>query len=237
MLVICIQYYANDRQQAADLCELIAQIEPRRREDVRVRLVARQDCPHLDKAVIDAVGGKFDVSWAKTSKPVVEGWPQGPNAMAIEILSTAPDWLHVNGWTDANGILMLEPDCVVLQKNWLDQILAQWDAAHAAGAWCMGSWRNSGTPWGHVNGNACYRVDFAELTKLHKCPPDYAWDCHAAMLAHKNWQISGLFLNKFREQNATEEALRTPEIGDAPPVLCHGYKDGTSHAIARKMLL
>lgn len=218
-----------------ELCRLIADIEPKRREDVRVRIVARGDAEQFDMDVIQYIGRKFDVSWAH-AKSRAEGWPTGPNGMACEILLTAPEWLHENGWDDANGILLIEPDCVPLQKDWLDQILAAWAVALVNDAWIMGSWRNSGGERGHINGNCVTVPTFGKLAHLKDCGRYLAWDCWHSPRTYNHWNISGLFRNDFQKSHAREADLRTPEIGTVPPVLVHGYKDGSSVAIARRWM-
>jgi len=236
MIVLVLQYWQQDRAQADAVIRFITDLEPTKREDVRLRLVARADCPHLDMETIQYAAQKFDVSWVH-AKTRTEGWPAGPNAMAVEILTTAPKWLHEAGWDDCFGILMLEPDVTPLHPFWLDKLIGAWVIALLDGCWQMGSWRESGGQWGHVNGCSLLHPKFAALTGLKTCPPDFAWDCYASTMAHDHWCKSGLFLNRFRGHNATEEILRTPERGGVPPVLVHGYKDDSALNIARKWCL
>ncbi len=233
MIVLVLQFYSGDLRQANDLACLIADLEPTRREDVRIRLVARQDCEMLPMDTIRRLGMKFDVSWAHTTSST-SGWPQGPNACAKEILTTAPKWLNEAGWRDAVGILMLEADHCPLSRDWLDALILAWQFALIDGAWCMGSWRDSGGQYGHINGGAIYRTDFASKTRLSHCPDDLAWDCYVAGIARHHWLISGLFLNKFQTQHITEAELRVPETGGVPPVLVHGIKSDDAIEISRK---
>jgi len=235
-LVICLQFYEGDIAQARTLAEFIAEIEPKKRDDVRVRFVARGDCDQMDMGTIQLVSHKFDVSWIHANTKV-SGWPAGPNALAMEILSTAPAWLKAAGWSDADGILLLEPDCCPLQRDWLDQILAEWAIALAERKWIMGSWRASGPNCGHVNGNCVVVPDIGKRLGIHYYPEHLAWDCWIAQRVQAHWRISGAFLNKFQSVNATEEILRTPEVGTEPPAIVHGYKDDSAYLIARKWIL
>ncbi len=238
MLILALQYHQQDRAEALRLAKFIAEIEPQRRHDIEFVFVRRWDAAPVDDATLAHVAEKFRVSQCETVTRWT-GWPAGPNAMAVDFLTRA-SWLNQPGgeWENVSGILLLEPDCVPLSANWLDQIIRSWDFACIDQAWCMGSWRNSGGEFGHINGCAVYRTDFAKLVGLHRLGEnDIAWDCWHSQFSHKHWARSGLFLNRFQERNATEEILRTPEIGGVPPVLAHGYKDDSCYNIARQWLL
>lgn len=236
MIVVVLQYHVGDLREATELASMIADIEPVRRTDVGIRLVARHDCPTMELLTLQKIGKKFDMSWAH-SKSKSAGWPKGPNGMALDILSTAKEWLNECGWSDAVGILMLEPDCVPLQKDWLNQLILAWDFALLDGVRQMGSWRPSGGANGHINGNCMLKPDLGNKVDLHMwCPPDLAWDVGIAPHLRKHWLHSGLFRNDFQCMNATEERLRTPEIGGVAPVLVHGYKDDSARRIARKWM-
>lgn len=235
MIVLCLQYHESDYDQAMTLARFIGQIEPARREDVRFRFFARHDARNPDMDTIAAVGKKFDVSWGRTMSTWT-GWPAGPNGMSKGVLEGARKWLRAAGWEDADGLLLLEPDCVPMAADWLNQLLAEWTAALSAGAWIMGSWRNSGGAHGHINGNCVIATSIAgsigESITQH-----LAWDCGHSSHTRKHWHITGLIRNDFQSRDATDERLKTPEVGDRPPVLVHGYKDESAMEIARRWIL
>ena len=237
MIAIFLTYWSGDRDAAARLVRMMADVESARRTDVRLRLIARYDCPYLDPDDVSYAASKFDVSWARTTTRW-DGWPGGCNAMALDALRTAKQALHENGWDDANGILLLEPDNVPLAKDWLNQIMAEWETALADGKWMMGSWRNSGGALGHVNGNCVVVPDFYTRANMEwHVGRDLAWDCAimCKRLAERQHR-SGLFLNRFQTRNATEEQLRTPEFGERAPVVVHGVKDTSAEEIARRWM-
>lgn len=235
MIALTIQYHAADRDEADRLLRLIAQIEPERREDVKLRLVARKDCGHVDMSTIQTVGRRFDVTWGHTSSDE-SGWPAGPNAMACEIVATAPDWLHEVGWSQVDALFMLEPDVVPLSRTWIADLSAEWDRAKAEGKSVMGAWRNSGGAYGHINGNCILGSAVWGLSCFRKPPRSLAWDCHIAPYVRNKWHPTGLIRNDFQGLGATEEKLRTPEAGDVAPVLVHGYKDASAREIARRWM-
>ena len=235
-LCLCIQYYEGDILQAEALARFIAEIEPESRKDVVIRFVARYDSPHLDMDVFKVVSKKFDVSWVH-SRRKWKGWPDGPNGMALDILEDGTRALENAGWYDVDGLVLLEPDCVPLANDWLNMLKAEWQVALSQEKWIMGSWRGSGPECGHINGNCVVRPDLAKKISLLHPAMGLAWDCWLAPRLKNHWHITGLIRNDFQSRNATEAILRTPEVGDRPPVLVHGYKDQTAMDIARKQLL
>ena len=235
MLIVALQFHEKDREQAATLARFIADVEPARRDDVKILFVTRSGSARMDPMTCEHVNKTFDIGMWMTPD-TGDGWPSGPNKMATDLLMHAPDWVAQYGWQGAFGILLLEPDCVPMDRFWTDKIMRAWALALIDGAWCMGSFRQSGPPCGHVNGSMVVRPDFAKLVDLSGCPHDLAWDCYVAPAVMPHACISGLFLNKFRETNATEEILRTPETGGVPPVLVHGFKDRSAEDIARKWM-
>lgn len=236
MIAICLQYWSGDIERAARMARMIADIEPARREDVKFRFVARYDCDHVDLPTIQAVGRRFDVSWGRTEECDWTGWPAGPNKMATELIGTAEKWLAHVGWSACDGIFLIEPDVVPLRRTWLNEVLAEWAVAQAGGKTLMGSWRNSGGPHGHINGNCVIAPSVGRMAIWRHMPRHFAWDCHIAPKMRDHWHVSGLFRNDFEGKNATEELLRTPEVGDRAPAMVHGYKDLSAEEIARKWM-
>ena len=237
MIAIQFQYHSGDMREAEVLARFIADLEPNRRSDVKFRFIARKDTPSFDMNVIKHVSAKFETSWTH-SESTETGWPKGPNGIAYDILLGGERAMQDIGWYDVDAFLMLEPDCVPLSASWLDHLIAEWEAAKLAGKWMMGSWRNSGPAGGHINGNCIIRADIARLAHLKDPPIGYAWDCYVSeKVKATHWFQTGLIRNDFRSYKATEEQLRTPEIGDREPVLSHGFKDHSAMNIARKWIL
>lgn len=232
-LALMLQFCPTDRHTAMRLARLIADNEELPRDDVVFYFCARCDCQH-DQATIDHVAKKFPVELFTTSTPW-QGWPAGPNGMARDIL------LFVNGKSEFDGVLMLEPDCVPVHRHWLNILQSEWQEARNAGKVIMGSWRGSGPPCGHLNGNCVIVPNFAEWLsgrgmRVEQMPRDLAWDCYHAPFSREYWAITGRIANHFQSFKATLDDVLTPEVGDDPPVLVHGYKDDSAYNLAREIL-
>ena len=228
-LVLALQFYAADRDRAMRLAKLIADIEPKPREDVEVVFVARYDCDH-DKETISYVSQKFPVHWITTHTKWT-GWPGGCTAVALDTL----EWVAANR-KDAVGVLMIEPDCVPMGADWLNQLLDEWNDARMLDKWIMGAWRDSGGPYGHLNGNCVLLPAFANLVRARDIiGPDLAWDAAVAPYIKDHWYITGAIKNCFESRNATIQRMLTPDVGEFAPALVHGFKDDSAFAIAKEM--
>ncbi len=159
------------------------------------------------------------------------GYPFGPNKTALEI---------INGYfTEADkvkAVLLIEPDCVPLAPDWLEQLEEEWDRCAGNERDILGSWRPQNTRVGHINGNMIFNPLVSLLLDLSHVPRDEPWDTYYAPAFAPHWMRTGLIANRYKEVCVSEEQLRTPECGTRPPVLVHGIKDDSAWNYAQKLL-
>lgn len=234
MIALTISFWEGDRTEAMRLCRMIADIEDTPRDDVTVILLARYDTPH-DEDTIAYMRRKFPNIEAHASTTQWSGWPTGPNGMARDLL------LMMESRIEFDGVIMLEPDCVPLTRHWLNILIDEWQQARAQSKVMMGSWRNSGCPGGHINGNAFIIPQLATFLRkrgleIAQTPKSLAWDVYVSPFLREHWSTCGRILNKFQSRNASVEDLETPELGDHPPCLVHGYKDSSAFDYAVRKL-
>lgn len=240
-MILCLQFWHGDRDRAMRLARFIADLEPSERKDVEFLFVARFDCDH-DHETIQYVQEKFEkVHWITTHTKWT-GWPGGCNGMAHDTL----EWLSVS--RTIVPALLIEPDCVPVDKNWLARLLSESTRLFVgADKWLAGAWRNSGGPYGHVNGNCLIRPDIVK-TLLPLFGPDLAWDCAIAPWVKSHWYFSTLIANRFQSVDATVADLHganwypghlhgTAELDAFRPVLVHGFKDDSAFNLAKAELL
>jgi hypothetical protein len=144
--------------------------------------------------------------------------------------------------------LLIEPDCVPVTKNWLVRLQSESTRLFVgADKWLAGAWRNSGGPYGHVNGNCLIRPDIVK-TLLPLFGPDLAWDCAIAPWVKSHWYFSTLIANRFQSVDATISDLHganwypghihgTAELDEYRPVLVHGFKDDSAFNLAKAELM
>ncbi len=230
MILIALQFYAADRDRAMRLARMIADIEPRFRDDVEILFCARFDTPQ-DSATIEYVQQKFIVRQFTTVTKWT-GWPGGPNGMARDVLREIGNGQNAK----ADGVLMIEPDCVPVAKDWLDQLAAAWRGPEGAPceAYMMGAWRDSGPVGGHINGNCMVPPEIGGYVDLSRITEHYAWDCQLSELTRGYWKQTDLIRNLFQETNVTEDRMIGGPFGR--PALVHGVKDDSGYDIAKKLL-
>ncbi len=233
-LVISVSYHEADKPQAERLLKLIADCESAKRDDVEIHVCRRFDAtPAIDSMIY--VADKFKVS-ASTTRTPWTGWPSGPNGMALDLLKESDRRVKSGEWGDVDGLLMLEPDVVPCVPTWIDEIRIAWMRARMEGAVIMGSWRNSGGPDGHINGNCVVVPDFASRVGTGMIGPELAWDCALTPYVKDRWKITGLVKNAFSTRGTTEYDMKTPETGAVRPAIYHGCKDEAAIRLAEGWL-
>lgn len=234
-LVIALQYHASDQPQAMRLAKMIADIEPAYRNDVEFVFVHRFDLdpPSRDHPSVAAIRSKFLLHAHRTHTPWT-GWPAGPNAMVMDFLQSMGT--IAKDLSDKCGVLLIEPDCVPLARDWLDALMLEWRTAKGD-PWIMGAWRNSGGAHGHINGNCIVVPDFYYRAGMKHCVGQHeAWDCSVVHGDMRNrWLKTKLIKNEFQSIGATPATFYDSSAGWMP-VLVHGYKDDSAYNLAVKEL-
>lgn len=230
MILIALQFYNADRARAMRLARLIADIEPKFRDDVEMLFCARFDTPQ-DSETIEYVRQKMGVRQFTTVTRWT-GWPGGPNGMARDVLREIGNGQNAR----AEGVLMLEPDSVPVARDWIDQLMAEWRGPEGAPceAYMMGAWRDSGPVGGHINGNCIVPPEIGSLVDLSRITEHYAWDCEISQQTRGYWKRTNLIRNLCQETNVSE--ARMLDGTSERPVLIHGVKDDSAYEIAKKLL-
>ena len=223
MLALVLQFHDGDRETAMRLARLIADAELEPRADVFFIFAARFDTSH-DEATVEHVRKKFPYTETFTSTTKLTGWPAGCNGLWRDVMLMIDKRCE-----EFDGVLTIEPDVCPVSLHWLNVIINDWQDAKAKGMVQMGAWRNSGLPGGHLNGNSVYRADLASWLRsrgfeVKQIGNGIAYDCAIAPWTREYWATYGRILNRFQTQNITPDEIKTPDVGDEPPVLIHGIK-------------
>jgi hypothetical protein len=229
MLIIALQYWKGDQEQALRLARRLADIEDAPRTDVQIEFVLRFDAPEVDKDTLAYVGKKFPVSMYRCKRRE-QHHPGGPNGMVHDLFGEY--WrrcLRVPGFKDnVDGIFLYEADNVPLHKKWLDQLLMHWKHARAEDKWIMGCWQDAGSPVGHINGNMFFVPDlFNRIRGLEGCPTQYAWDLFHAEKFQPHWYKCDRMANLYRATNVPRSWLYARN-GTAKFANVHGVKDDSA---------
>src|SRR5580658_2019132 len=166
-LVIALPYYSADRAAAFTLARFITDLEPKFRDDVELCFVSRFDSMPITPGEMMRFVTTFRVSWHHC-EPGPVGHPHGANAMAREFFVEAIKRINGGEWAEVDAILFMEPDCVPVARDWIDQLIKEWQQERWNDALVIGCYRDKNVDTPHINGNALWfprLADHADLTE------------------------------------------------------------------------
>lgn len=172
----------------------------------------------------------------------VEGWPAGPNSLFLAA-ATYISQAWPQPW------LLLEPDCVPLKPDWLDQIETAYKVSNSVFMGCVysGIGSENGTPMRAMSGVAVYPADALDRLKRPTPEEKEPWDMlnrtTLLKLGRNTPLIHHFYGTKelpptFAEVAGGPENTLTPDFIRREAVLYHRNKDGTLiRLLSRRMKL
>jgi hypothetical protein len=174
--ILNLQFWPGDRAQMLEVANLLADIEPRQRQDIDIMFSARWDAEHrMD--VVNRVARKFDCYTCKT-KTQADGWPRGCNYLWLESMQHIYRGIKSGELPGYKWVLTMENDDCPLTRDWLDRL-------HAA-FMDLGNMQVVGNivpyPKHHVNGNCLFGThpEFMDFILKIKRLPNVGWDYYLA---------------------------------------------------------
>jgi len=230
-MIVALQYWAGDQEPAFALARLIADIEPRRREDVILVLSRRGDCPESEEArrTRDYCSAKLSTMLLRSERPET-GHPAGCFGLWAGTLARLTR-LHMEGFIPwgHSAVATLEADGGPINPRWLDMLIA----AHARTL--TQNLRVTGwvgdIPMPHVNGNLVIETGvLQDYPSLLTCPDHAAWDIHHAKVLLRETRSCSVILSAYATRDWTPGCL-TPLSRETAWV--HGVKDDSIYRYAR----
>lgn len=226
-----VQFWPGDRARMMKVAQLIADIEPQKREEYDVMFSARFDAKH-DIPAINRIATKFDCYTCKTRTAQV-GWPAGCNYLWLESMHEIYRRIRAKTLPHYQWILTLENDDCPLTKDWLDCLHA---AFMPLGMSVVGHVIPHLGP--HINGNCMFGThpDFMDAILRVRRIPNVGWDLHLAPHFRKyGWAD----IPEIRSIWGTSH-LKAPQIEEFIKVgtkMLHGVKDDSVLQWARANLV
>jgi hypothetical protein len=231
MLLLALQFWDGDANLVDRLARFIADNEPEKRSDVGIIFCPRFDA-RVNTDVFTHMKQKFEhVETHVCRRRGAIGHPYACNEMAHDLFML----FHGRCLRDkdylkkVDGVYLMEGDLVPMTRDWLDQIILEWEEARADNKLILGAWQPEHTPpVGHINGNLIFSPDLAlKIAGMEGCAPHQGWDVvHAPKLvpvAKKSRQM----LNLYKATGTTEKSVRGW-------TMVHGVKDDSAWNIAMK---
>lgn len=181
-IILALQFWPGDEARALRLAQLIADIEPRRRDDVTFAFCRRFDMPEESAEAWKTrlhVGHKFGTIAIRSEREGV-GHPDGCNELwAGTMDKLAALWRA--GHLPRHSVFTLEADGVPLRADWIDRLISAHERTLSLGKRVTGAYMDS---YPHINGSLIAHLSlWFDRPSLHVTPTGQAWDLfHAAVL-------------------------------------------------------
>jgi hypothetical protein len=205
-LILAVQYYDQDEAAAMRLARLIADIEPKRRDDVMLMFCRRYDMPMTGLAwhTFLHCGLKFRVGQLVSGRDG-KGHPAGCNELSAGVFDQlAAGWAA--GRLGMPSVALLEADGCPLRPDWIDCLLREHAATVEAGKRVTGAFVT--TPYQHINGSLIAHLSmWLDRPSLHHTPSEHAWDLfHRAVLTAEARPTS-MIRNLYGARGYSDEVL------------------------------
>lgn len=224
-IILALQYWDGDRDQAHLLMELLSKVERKKRDDVVFLVSFRYDAQPPDDAAISALQEKFSSVLVRRGNRMGDGHPNGCNALWLDTMMHAAT---IGTQRRITGVLTFEADVVPISRDWIDGVRREWKACESVGKQVTGHLHrpHPGVPE-HINGNALFSTQLMRvMPSITAIPHNVAWDLHLAKDFQRIWKASNFIHNYYRKETATpEEILKWMGNGH---VLIHGVRDSSA---------
>jgi hypothetical protein len=256
-MLLVLQTYPGDFEQARALMRLIADLEPGYNHTADFMLCVRKGM-QLPRAELDYISTKFLTRTFET-RNAVSGWPNGCNMMWMEAACHVAYRSKRAEW-DYEVMLTFEPDCVPLRKGWIEELYAEWKRSRPATF--VGNYvcpapdgtvnKIPDTFHAHYNGNMMVATDFIDKLPEMRTPAMHGgWDMYFASRIIPLGKPSRLIYSDYRrglpdQQEMSEEEIfaarerapGNPLHGEVlQPCLLHGCKKLSAIDHVRRRLL
>lgn len=175
-LVIALQYWDGDAHRAFRLAKLIADIEPKFRNDVTLVLVG--DGAASPPAPMELVGicGTKMRTFAVRASHAASGHPDGANALWLGTMELLCEMWR-SGDLERQDVFTIEADGCPLHQYWIDRIKAEHAESNARGLRVTGPLMSRPVP--HINGTLVMSLPwFFNHPSLGVTPEGEAWDVY-----------------------------------------------------------
>lgn len=175
-MIVALMYHDADLEATMALARLLADIEPRRRDDVALALVCQPDTPTTPLVAATAIHctQKFSDVAVLPSPRGAHGHPEGCTALWTGTVEHFyKQWR--NGELEHDDILTLDGgDSIPLHRNWIEILAREHNKTTlSARKFVTGTPYFCGTCPLHVNPNALYALSLFGKTKMLTDVPKY----------------------------------------------------------------
>jgi hypothetical protein len=238
MIALCLQACPLDLDAAMDLAKLICELEPVIRDSEFV-LVYRKDCDFRAPKHFEKLASmRFKHAYARMAHNHDTGWPGGSNMLAHSAFMVM-NMLYQGKLVTSDGFLLFEPDCIPLQRGWIELLSAEWEKTKKLGLEAFGHWHQQFDETTlHMNGNAVFATrHFDRHSQILIGPSTMGWDFFFREHYVKLSRDSDLIFQHYNRHEMSQGEWETVQKNGTRPALFHGVKTSHGRDLVRTNLL
>lgn len=232
-IILALQYFDGDYEEADALIRLIARMERTKRSDAIFLLSYRYDSKPPREETLGLLREKFATVLCQRGTRLGAGWPTGCNALWLDTMMHAAD---IGIERRATGVFCFESDVIPIARDWVTSVQKAWMDSSSRGKNVVGhlSPKTLMVPE-HVNGNAIFNSQLMRMYPgLSVLPSNFAWDTYLAKDFKRYWEHSNFILNFYKSKDIKpSQILEWQQAGHA---LVHGIKDGSGRKHISNMM-
>jgi hypothetical protein len=234
-ILLALQFWKGDRDQAMRVARLIADLEPRHSEFADFLFVSRFDCEQ-DISTIEYVSTKFNTHTYVNRHRRGTGWPHGCNDLWFGTMDHVYSFSEAKRFPPYKAVLTFEADACPLVPNWHRELSRLWDQhATPKGVKMFGA--KVEYPLPHINGNAMFSGDLKFLYWISRliggCDPTKGWDFILAKdFKREGWADCPMMKSHWQKKTMPDEEIEA--LRSAGIVFLHGVKDDSVISHMRK---
>lgn len=225
-ILLALQYWDGDREQALKLARFIASMEPRHSEIADFMFICRFDSS-IDLDTVQEVSRKFNV-YTHKSRRQAKGWPYGCNELWFDTMTRIYELKAAKKMPDYKAVLTFEADCSPLVPDWIAQLSAEWDKRKVTVLGHLSDCGGGHWDGWHINGNALFSGDMdflKQIRSLAGCRANSGWDLILAPRFKKmGWSGTEKIVSKYGRKDVCSLAEYETMLTDGT-VLLHGFKN------------
>lgn len=222
-LLLALQFWDGDKEQAMNVARLIADLQPGFCEIADFMFVARFDCEQ-DLKTVEYVSRKFNTNHFVNTRFRGAEWPFGCNQLFFGTVDYVFTMSEAKKIPDYKAVLTFEADTAPLSPNWISELSQAWDRANVK---VLGALQSNPAP--HINGNALFSCDLKFLKWLTRdiggCTPHAGWDFVLAPQFKKwGWADCPAMRSWWQTKEMPKEVFE--QLSREGVVFFHGIKNG-----------
>lgn len=234
-ILLALQFWAGDKDQAMRVARLIADLEPRHSDFADFLFVSRFDCDH-DLSTVEYVSSKFNCHTFVNRHRRGTGWPSGCNDLWFGTMDHVYSFCEAKRFPPYKAVLTFESDSCPLVPNWHRELSRAWDESAVPKDVKMFGARVE-HPLPHINGNALFSADMKFLYWISRqiggCNPTKGWDfILASDFKRVGWMNCPKMRSHWQRKTMPDEEIDT--LRNEGVVFLHGVKDDSVISHMRK---